>query len=810
MKPSRSDRPARRNLIPILGGALLCLALSLPPVLAQSATWSADPGTGDWNTAANWSTVATFPNGSGDTATFDLSSVTAISLSANTEVDGLAFNSGADAFTITIAPTFTLTISGAGVANQSAGTQHFVTDTYPGFLYGSGTLSFSNTATAGDNTTYTNHGSTNGENGDTTPYSSFGGGITQFFNTAQAGSATFTNQGGSDSSNAGGGTTVFHDSSSAGTATITNEGSQTVAAFGGVTVFNDTSSAGSAQVTNQSGSTDSTRGGYTVFNNSADADTGTFISDGGVASGTMGVTLFNNDATAGSAHFTANGAVASGASGGYVIFNDNASAVTADFTAEGGTASGAEGGNIEFYAGTTADQATFTVNGGSVEGAGGGRVYFTDYVAGYGSQGTGATAGTASFTINGGSANQAGGGYVSFEGSATPGQATFVANGGSAGGAEGGSVRFYSGATADHATITANGGTANDENGAAGGGLVLFNQDATAGDSTLIANGGTNGGAGGSIQFFDSADGGNAVVKVYGNGNLDISPVNLYNGQVTVGIGSLEGSGNVFLGNNNLSVGGNGVSTTFSGVLQDSGRYGSGGNGALTKVGAGTLTLSGTSTNTGTVTVNAGTLNVTGSIATSSLTTVNDTATLTGTGTVGGLTLANGGTLAPGDGIGTLFAGSTTLEGGGKLQWQINSVGTGNNLLGQNPGWDLLSINGTLDLAATEGSKFTINLTSLTTGGAAGAVADFDPNANYFFTFAQTTDGIQNFDASAFALNFDGFANSFTGTWSVAVDGNNLDLVYASGTPVPEPATYAVLAGLGVLGFAAWRRRRVA
>jgi hypothetical protein len=54
-------------------------------------------------------------------------------------------------------------------------------------------------------------------------------------------------------------------------------------------------------------------------------------------------------------------------------------------------------------------------------------------------------------------------------------------------------------------------------------------------------------------------------------------------------IGSIEGDGNVFLGANNLTVGSNNLSTTFSGGIEGTG-------GSLTKIGSGTLILSGANT----------------------------------------------------------------------------------------------------------------------------------------------------------------------------------------------------------------------
>src|SRR5262245_58747003 len=87
----------------MLGPVALTLAvLACAPMTlsAGSATWSLTPATGDWNTPENWVEM-TVPNGPNDTATFDLSSTTAISLSVSSEVNGLVFNPGASAFTIT-------------------------------------------------------------------------------------------------------------------------------------------------------------------------------------------------------------------------------------------------------------------------------------------------------------------------------------------------------------------------------------------------------------------------------------------------------------------------------------------------------------------------------------------------------------------------------------------------------------------------------------------------------------------------------------------------------------------------------------
>src|SRR5437868_11117061 len=130
-------------------GALI-LMLCIQDGDAGSATWDLNPTSGDWNTATNW-TPPTVPNGSADTATFALSNTTNVSISADTEVDGITFTPAAPGYTVTGSSQLfmNLTLNGAGITNNSGTTQKFVT-------LGGGRIYFTNSATAGISTTFTN------------------------------------------------------------------------------------------------------------------------------------------------------------------------------------------------------------------------------------------------------------------------------------------------------------------------------------------------------------------------------------------------------------------------------------------------------------------------------------------------------------------------------------------------------------------------------------------------------------------------------------------------------------------------------
>ncbi len=114
------------------------------------------------------------------------------------------------------------------------------------------------------------------------------------------------------------------------------------------------------------------------------------------------------------------------------------------------------------------------------------------------------------------------------------------------------------------------------------------------------------------------------------------------------------------LRNGRLTVGSDNAATTYAGAIAD-------GTTTLTKVGTGTLTLSGASTYTGATTVDAGTLNLTGTLA--SAVGVGDGALLTGTGTTGGLVVRSGAAVAPGlvGTLGTLSVAGNVLFAPGSL-----------------------------------------------------------------------------------------------------------------------------------------------
>ncbi|HEY3900471.1 MAG TPA: autotransporter domain-containing protein [Chthoniobacter sp.] len=278
---------------------------------------------------------------------------------------------------------------------------------------------------------------------------------------------------------------------------------------------------------------------------------------------------------------------------------------------------------------------------------------------------------------------------------------------------EGASISFYNNSTVGpKVVITAAGFLGSQEFSEGGeGGSITFNDNSSAGQATLIATGSALAINAGSISFLDNSTGGQAAVQLYGNGYLDISQHN----SGTVTIGSLAGNGLVYLGSNNLAVGSNNLTTVFSGSIVDGNApsddevgelprgFAPVTGGSFTKVGTGTLFLTGNNTYTGPTIINGGALVVNGSIA-SAQTFVNPGGTLGGTGFIGG-SIYNTGNVQPGDAPGILTVGGSYFQtAGGKLSIEVDGRKPGqfSTLLVQ--GHAVISPDTTLELFSVSGS----------------------------------------------------------------------------------------------------------
>nr|WP_249806551.1 autotransporter domain-containing protein [Bradyrhizobium sp. 1] len=254
------------------------------------------------------------------------------------------------------------------------------------------------------------------------------------------------------------------------------------------------------------------------------------------------------------------------------------------------------------------------------------------------------------------------------------------------------------------------------------GGETDFNAFATAGSAVITTN------AGGATYFFDNSTGGTAQFITTGTGFVDFSPGLGPNGDGRIPVGSVAGSGFYYIGaGNTLVIGGNNLSTMVSGVIADTNPCGCGGPGPgnLEKDGAGTLALSGVNTYTGSTTVNGGILQVDGSIASSSLTTVNAGGALTGVGTVGNTVIANGGIFLPGNGTpgaSMTVAGNLAFQSGALYLVSINSTTSSfTNVTGS------ATLNGSVGVSVAAGTTLAKQYTILTTtSGRSGTFSGVD------------------------------------------------------------------------------------
>ncbi|WP_407192571.1 autotransporter domain-containing protein [Bradyrhizobium sp. STM 3566] len=517
-----------------------------------------------------------------------------------------------------------------------------------------GQLSFTNSSTA-SNAVITNTNSINFNRTSTAGNAGItNNSVLSFSESSTAASATITNNlttyfsGASTAGSAAINNTYnlsFNGASTAGNAVITNNGNGPFHSSVGSTFFADNSTAGNAQLINND------LNAVFDFSRSSGPNGDHKLSAGSIAGvgtfylGANALTVGGNNLSTAVSGVIADGG-ASGGTGGSLVKSgtgtltlSGANTYTGGTTFAGGTVSvsadanlGDLAGSLTFNGGTLQISGTaFTATARTINwGAAGGSFDIADAANNF----------TVSQNLSGGALTKSGAGTLTLTGAAGFSGATVSAGtlaflnstAGSAVIANNAQLAFYGNSTAGSATITNSGN-------------VLFDGNSTAGNAQLV-----NVTSGAVIDFHTPGPGSDGKISA----------------------GSIAGNGHFNLNGAELTVGGNNLSTTVTGVLTGDGSVT---GTSLVKTGTGTLTLWGINTYTGATIVNAGTLAVNGPIIASSSLTVNSGGTLGGTGTVGNTTIASGGTLAPGNSVGTLsVSGSLAFSAGSFYRVEVSAT----------------------------------------------------------------------------------------------------------------------------------------
>ena len=212
---------------------------------------------------------------------------------------------------------------------------------------------------------------------------------------------------------------------------------------------------------------------------------------------------------------------------------------------------------------------------------------------------------------------------------------------------------------------------------------------------------------------------GTGSVTKSGTGNVTLSGNNSYTGGTIVSGGTLTGTTASLIGNilNDATVAfDQAVAGTYAGVIS--------GTGAVTKMGAGLLNITGAQTYSDTTSVTGGTLAVNGSLVGGVV--VGPGGTIGGIGMIAGLTM-NGGTLAPGNSIGTLTVAGNYVQNGGFYQVEANSAGQSDRLNATGTA----TLNGGIVQVLAQPGTYARNTTYTiinATGGVTGAYAGVTSN----------------------------------------------------------------------------------
>ena len=257
----------------------------------------------------------------------------------------------------------------------------------------------------------------------------------------------------------------------------------------------------------------------------------------------------------------------------------------------------------------------------------------------------------------------------------------------------------------------------------------------------------------------------------------------------------------------------NGIAVTLANSIGNSG------TGAVTKSGAGSLTVTGDNLYSGGTTVSAGSLivnNVSGSGTGSGAVSVASSAALGGTGTISGaVTVASGGNLGPGASVGTLTVGGLVLDSGSTGTFEFNNtpsndavaVAPGGNLTINGGAITLLDVTGSPIAFTTPGTYDLISHTSATLGAGVTSLSVANAQPGFSYSFADTGTMVTLTIATAGAVrqwNYDGSDSWNTATrWTpnTAPDGPGATANFTTFLTAPAAVTLDGNKTVGALVF---------